>query len=483
MDLEESSNLENLKSIHTPEFMDELEDIPETIKPKQVSQFYTIVLNHFENEIPEEIGRAILGTIAKIICIDEYLNIFIQTKSHLRLPYKKKQFVSDIYDILFVIVTAAPIAYEENLSRAFGGIIRRDPSKALTLLAMYSQHFNEIDNPWPMVDLLIQEAHRFQGIETATNFATLLAFLCRKYPDYCEGRSEHCWRKISALLALKDIPTLKSVYCALFSITEVYKEAVSPLELMKPHLKIRDLQDSVLTLLLAAPPVGKDTRDKVLLQTLCQMGERNKNATLVLMRIATDNSFAEFLIQNAGLWMTKELPSVIDTMRLFFVVFAHVELRNSISESPKFIEFLKMVTEGGSGSTLSMICTIIRRIEISEDFIAALSETGFLGAFFTTAVHISNITAMHAAFLMLDTLAKIGYAREYLKMCEIVAKTVQDRGELAEVATLVAIQLCEYKRCVQVFKKVRLDEFMKRNLSNSKLKANAAKFLDAIADD
>lgn len=477
------TNLHILEDVHKMDFLDELSYSPDTLSLSQANDFFHIVLSHFKKDISSEIGHAILSVISRIICKEDFLTTFSMNRFTEMLPFDQKVYVDDIFDILYIIVTLSPISFDEHLSARFGSIIRRNPSKSLTLLASYSQHFNEIDNPWPMVDLLIHESRRFYGLETAASYASLLAYLCRKYSDYRVGRSEHCWHKIGSLLNEKDIHTLKSVYCSMFSITEVYPDLVSPVELMKPHLKIRELQDSVLTLLLAAPPVGKVTRDKGLLQSLLDLSETNKNATLVIMNIAADTIFAEFLVQNANLWMTRELPTIIDTMRLFFVVFRHTQLRSLITESPNFIEFLKMVTEQENSSTLSMICVIIRRIDLTEDLIGALGETGFLNGFFTSACRLGSNIAMHSALLMIDTLARVGYSREYLKMCDVISQTIMDRGELCEAAAKVAVRLCDYNKCIQVFKKKKLHDFMKKNLQNSKLRKSAQEFLDAIQDE
>ena len=485
---DDQANLQVLRSVNSPEFMDELEYSVDTIKPKQAEQYFSILLDHFQQDVSEEAGKAILIAISKVICVDDFLTIFIKNEHHLQLPFKKKQFAPEIFDILFVLVTVAPLAFDEKLSKCFGSIIRRDPAKSLTLLAIYSQHFNEIDNPWPMVDLLIQEAHRFSSIQTAANYSYLLAFLCRKYPDYCEGRAEHCWRKIGLLLQSTDIAVLQAVYCALFSITEVYKEATSPVELMLDHLKQNELRDSVLTLLLAAPPFSSG-QNRELLKRLLRIGENNHHATLVLMRMATDEEFAKFLINNAHLWMTKELPTYRETLRLFLVVYSNPDLHDMILKCDYFVGFLTMCASQGGEDDLVIICTVLRRVELTENFVSTQEFNEFMKVYFDAATNQKPGTkvaeqSIYSAMLLTSTVAMIGYLNVFPTIARFIVNTIKDRNALSCYAAEAATVLCAYQKCLNVFKKEDLANYLKINMKTftGKMKQAAPKLLQIMQE-
>lgn len=483
MNEDDPTNLELLRISSIDGFYEELANAPETLHYNQANEFFNILLSYFRTEVDEYDGNLILMTIAKVLCNDRHLNVFISKGYLLQLPFKQKQFQDSVFDILYVLVNLNPYCFEDDeVTKAFAPMIRKNPKKALTLIAIFADKFNEIDNPWPMVDLLIQEASRFQGIEIASNYVALVTSLCIKYQDYCLGRAEHCWRKISALLKETDIITLRTVYCGLCNIARVYSKPLSlPISLIKPHLRVKELQKPILTLLVTVPLSGPECCDPTLLQALCTLAERDEKASLVLMKAAEDEEFAQFMVENSEFWMPKELPTPLDSLRLFLVIFKRASLREQIADSKCFTEFLKMATEQENSGTLSMICTIVRRVNIDQAKIAAMSDSGFLRGFFSTAEEIGNSIATHSALLMLDTLARVGYTREYMKMCDFVSKIVVDRGELAEVAALVAVQLCQYKKCALAFKRRRLDEFMKTMLKDSQLRRAAARFIDAIS--
>ena len=488
MSSDDMTNLHILKNIENPDFMDELEYSVSTLKAKQADQYFTILINHFQSEIPEEIGKSILIAISKVICVDDFLTCFLKNEFQLQLPYKKKQFAPEIFDILYVLVTAAPIVFDDKLSKCFGTIIKRDPQKSLTLLATYSQHFNDIDDPWSMVDLLIYEAHRFSSSSTAAYYAKLLAFLCRKYPDYCKGRAANAWRKICLLLQMKDIQTLQSVYLAMFSITEVYKEAESPVDLMLPHLSTNELRDSVLTLLLAAPPFSRG-QNRELLRKLIQISTSNHHATLVLMRMATDVEFSKYLINNASMWMTQELPTYRETLRLFLVVFAHQELHNMILDCDYFVSFLTTCAIKGEEIDLIILCTVLRRVDLTEQFVSTSEFNEFMKIYFDSATNQksgSKVTpqSIYSAILLTSTVSMIGYLNVFSAISKYLAQIIKERNGISCFAVEAAIILCGYDRCRKVFNKEELLSFLRNNLNTftGKMKQAVPKLIQVLQE-
>lgn len=487
MNGDDPTNLGILKNMSNEGFFEELEMAPVTLHPHQSVQFFDILLSFFKNDesINKDNGNMILNTITKVLTNDRHLTVFIQEGFASGLPFRHKIFHDAIFDILFVLVSLGPQCFDDdNLTRSFAPMIKRDPKKALTLLAIYSEKFNEVENPWPMVDLLIQEAGRFTETYIAGNYATLLAYLCTHYQDYCQGRAEHCWKKICLLLTETDILTLKIIYCALTNIARVYNLGTLPLSHMKHHLRIKELQRAILSLLICVPLQGDDCCDFEFFQTITNLAQRDVRATTALMKAAQDEVYAEFMVNNSSYWMGKELPTTIDSIRLFLVIFKHHNLRENISRTQDFTEFLKLATDQENSGTLSMICTFLRRVKLDQELVKELSESGFLRVFFNMCDEIGNNISFHSALLMIDTLSRICYTREYMKMCDTINNIIRDdkNNELREVASLVAVQLCQYRKCALSFKRKRLDEFMKENIQDSQIGKAAARFLEAIAD-
>ena len=484
MNMDEPTNLEILKVPTADGFLDELEAAPETLHYSQGREFFNILLAYFRTGIDEETGNLILTTIAKVLCNDRHLSTFVTENFVIDLPFKQRAFIDGVFEVLFVLVTLDPLSFDNNkeVAQLIASSTKKNPKKVLTILALFCEKFGDAEYPWSMSDILIQEAHRFTGPDLAPNYVALVTNLCLKYKDFCQGRAKHCWKKICALLEETDILTLKVIYCGLCNIAKVYNEGALPIDQIRTHLRVKELQRPALSLLLTQPLAGEDCCDRPLLQIICSLAERDDKATLVLMKSARDPVFADFLIDNANFWLCKELPTVVETLRLFLVVFNHKELRQALAETPEFVEFLKLATEQENSGTLSMICTILRRIEITEDLVHRLSDSGFLRAFFAMSCELKSSTATHSALLMLDTIAKVTYTREFMKMCEVVNSIITEKSELSEVATLVAAQLCEYKKCALAFKRKRLDDYLRTQLNDEAMKKPAKRFLDAIAD-
>jgi len=478
--MQDTLNLEILKVPELDEFDEELDFVLEMIHYNQSHEFFEIMLMHLKNGVDEELGIKILDIIARLLCNNVHLSTFISGGFANMLPFSNKSYTDMIFEVLFVVTNLGPHCFEdEALCRSYGHMIKRNPSKALTLFGIFAEKFNEFESPWAFLDLLIHESKRFVGPELASNYSNLLASLCVRYPDYAEGRASHCWKKICSLLNEQDIGALRCIYSSLSAIAKVYKDGNLPIESIKGHLHIKELHRSILTLLAHLPLAGNISRDEDVLRSLCLLAERDEKATLVLMESSKDLTFASFLVDNAEKWMGRELPTNIDTLRLFLVVFQHSDLRNRISQAVAFTDFLKLVTEQENSKALSIVCTIIRRVEISLDLLARMSESGFLRVFFEISIEIGS---HHSSLLLLDTLAQVGYTREYIKMCDLLYTLITKKDNYSELAAEVAIRLCTYSKCVLLFKRKKLDDFMRKNIDDPTLSNVAEVFLDAVGN-
>ena len=479
----EEINIKIFKKWTNKGFNSSLETIPSNLKTSQSLSFFQTILSNFQSdELPSETGINILKCVAKcLLSNNDNSKIFIDNKIVELLPTQNKKYTEQIFNIFYILITGSPIIVDEAVAGRLIHLIHQDPKKSLTLIALYSQRFSDIDNPWPIVDLLIQEGKYFTASEIAPDYISLLAFLNKKFVEYRNGRAQHCWNQVTSMLISNDIPTLKCCYGGLCAIAEGYSDGPLPLEMVALHMKEKDLQDSVLALLNVASLSDKDMSNKKLISSLMTLSEKTVKATLVLMKLCTKFSCAQVVMNIQG-WLKLKLPTLTDTLRLFLVVLRHKDLRESITKNPDFVPFLKTIVSIEKGGMVPIACTILRRVPLTKELITSLSKSGFLKLFYDAEDVDDDGLTQHSKLLLTDTICRVCYVREYLTICDTIANIIKNNLKFNDAASLVAVRLCKYSRCKARMKELELDVFFKKNRNDPKYQSIAKKFIRAIAD-
>ena len=480
----DSADLEILADPNSKHFLNEIASVHLFVTHDQILEFYRLILSHFNNpDLDITCGKEILRALCKVLSIsDFFLKAFVDNNFAATLPFGNRKYLDDILDLLYVLVQRAPRVFDSTVASQFGSRIKNRGEKSLMLLALYSQRFNEVDNPWPMLDLLFSETARFSKEDIAGQYAMLLSTLVQSYPEFRRARGQAAWDTVCGLLNIEKPAVLMSVYNACCGITANVKKCRFPFEWVKVHFAIDELKPYVLSLLLIVNLEFEELRDKVFVKSVVKLAHDNRKGVLALMRLAQDKAIAQALVEDCN-WMEEDLPTLIDTLRLFLIVFQHKPLRGMIASVPEFLVFLSRVTNEEDENLYGIVAKILRRIDLDEEIMSDLSNSCFLQEYLDMAQTIDKDGAWRAAILVLDRIAQVGYTRELLKSCDVLVKLIKTNEELAEAATTVATTLCQYKRCAKKFRELGMIEYFKKLYKVPETKRMAARFLNAIGDD
>jgi len=472
--MENAIDFKVFKKLSSKAFRENLDKISPDLNSKQFDSFLKTIIPHFENpELIIETGNSILQTIVKILGNKNNLDVFISSGSFTKLPFSNMKFHPSILNILYIIVIHSP-QFLETISSAFPGLIKSNPRKSFIIIAIFCQNFNTMKNPWPIVDMLISQSSYFMSSEMIRDYMSLIAFLNKRFVEYRAGRAQHCWNTIYPILNSKESSILSCCYDCLCTIAEGYTGSI-PSEIIIEHLKTSQIQNHVLAFLNISQYNEKDGSNMKLLSALLSIAETNIKATLVLMKFSciVTNAIALASITS---WFEKELPTTLDTLRLFLVIMRHREIRESISQSPNFIIFLKALLTIDKPDVASIACTIIRRVPLSKDFVWSLSSSGFLGGFYQIPAKPEDITD-HAKLLLTDTICRITYVKEYVLVCEIIHHLLSTKSEFSDSASLVAVRLLKFSKCRAKMKELKMEELFKKLSNNKELSTVSKKFL------
>lgn len=473
-------------------FIQYLLRVPQNISQRDSPKFFKIILSHFSNDIPKEIGNAIMMVIRVLIRNEKIRDVFVTQGFAEQIPFKNKNYVDESFCILNELVKNCPEAFDEELTNKFASILTHSSSKSLSILCSYAKQFDDLntDNPWPMIDILIQASKYFSKPKLLPNYSSILLHLCSKYPDYCSARAGYCWNIFKNIIETEsDVTSLDVCYNSLAALFDFYKEGEIPIESIKLHLKNSEISDSVLSFLAVIANGNDETnddptnisvfKDSGILKTLLSISKTNVKATLVLMKASSTIQIASEVL-GKGEWMTSSLPLPTDTLRLFLVIFGHSKLRNKIISLPTFIPFLKSMTAINNSGVVTIICTVLRRVTINQEMLDNMSSECFLDNFFQTSIHLGDQVSLHSFLLLLDTLSKVGFTSEFVGACEKLVYLVKNDKHLNQIASYVAANLCKYEECAMKMKSLKLDEYFSDNLDDPQISKGGQKFLRAL---
>lgn len=475
-------NFELLKHPQDPSFLDELDEVPYKITPREGRTFFNMMITALNKEIPNNISKSILKTLGTVIQDERQINTFINGNFISSLPLAKTQIKKSIFDFLYLLVSLDVNSLDSEFANAFSEtLLPSDPSKTLTLFAIFSKKFNEADDPWPIVDLLFLKSETFTTQDYVQDYLTLLVYLVKTYPIYRKERSKHAWKKMMQMTTSEDIATVRYAYYCLSDVATYIECCKVNSSLIRKHLKDDNLQATVVSFLLVADLNTEYLRDDGLLYVLLHIATRDLKATLILMKLVSlDGEIAKQLILIGG-WLLKKLPTMTDTLRLVLVLFKNKSARKGFCAIEDFPTFLQIVSKTKNPGILTTICTMVRRLPMTQEFVAALSESGFIETFYAACDAADDDTCIHSALLLTDRLLEGGYTPEFLDMCDTISVILSSSNNaLMEPAAYVAVNLALHKKCLKRLLQKGIDQFFEDNASVPSLKKAAKQFFKII---
>lgn len=454
------------------------------VNKQNVIKYLNAILAHFaKGRLHTREGNTILECISKILVNDSFFVAFAEGGFIDRLPFAEKQYRDNLLDLLYILAANIPQVFDLEVAGQLSYIVDSEPRKCLTIIGIFARSFEYVSNPFPMIDILFRKCDEFKTVECAVDYICLLIYMLDKYTFFRQERIQHCWTYICDMLSLTNVAIINTCYYGLCAIAQMDYQGVTslgyPILDISRHVKRRPLQDASFSLLIRCTPPSDTPNIRELLLSLITVAQEDEKATLILMSLASDASNALRLLQNPE-WMTKKLPKVIDTMKLFCTILLHKELRELVVKTPMTIDFFRGLLSENSVGMCNSICTMLRRMPLTPEFVSQLSEQGFLSAYFASILENEEEEVLLSALRLLDTLSRIKYVRELSEMMDTVIRLIKKSNGLTKTAAIVAINLCKYPRCAKIFKAKRLDEFFSRN-EDPKLKKYAEKFLEVLA--
>jgi hypothetical protein len=463
----------------SPNFFQLLRDSPDTVANRQRNDYFSVLLRLLESDSADV-------RLASIQALCDFLSLSSGNLSAARSGNFLRRIprCEESLDLFHFLASCQSADVLNDGFQPLADLIADFPGPVLHVIAIYAKQFESIRNPWPVLDLLFRHSTAFCGRVTADNYVAVLGFMTR-FDRFLSEKAQDAWDGVCRVLSVKNIALVSAAYGVLARIAVGAKRKIRnfPTEFAVGHLgkglnsgdRFVGLVRSVVSLLLRVRPRAPP---EDLISLLLTHGETNLRGTLVLMKLAEVEATSRILVRAMG-WLSKGLPSMMDTIRLFCVVLCHTDLRPVVTAPPELPGFLKAVMDVADG--LKLLSVILRRLALNEQFIKTLSDEGFFNAYFARALGDANAGTVQSGLIVVRLVAEICYIPDLDQAAGIVVDIVKgDTDGLTNAALNVTLPLCNHQKCVAVFQRRKFQAVLIRTEQNRKYRDWAEAFIDAL---
>ena len=451
-------------------FKQELKRAEKDLPKLQSRQFFTIIAEYLKDGCDPGITESVLLSLQKVLQRKEPREMFISLELHKILPLQTERLIDSTIDVYQVLFENAPKVFDNWFRDSMIFLIGKRPTKAIILLSYYAKAFENLVDPWALVDLMIEKAQTFIRNGAGAELVSTLFFLCYNFDDYAKYRLKQAMHVFTKSLESQDNKVVSLSYN---SLAHFFSPKIKvDYGLITEHLLIPELAPFALSLLVRINDIPALPE---LIKALLKSAETYQEANLCLVKIAALEEGSTYLLRKSS-WMCKMLPTLDDTLRLFLAIMTHQNLRQIICRTHNAIEFLKTLSKD-DGLTI-FLATIIRKLEPDKKTFSEMKEEGIVKHFIRSALKNENEKTETSILFALYTLGEVGFAPEFVDYGEKLKETILENGKNAINAISVVTLLSRYGPCAAKFGELKLHKLFKKLLNDEDYKEYAEEFME-----
>lgn len=434
------------------------------------NEVFNALLSNFDKKISQATGTAILSAVTSIIQRSGNANIFISKGFLNNLPYGDENYSDIIFDIFYICIKA-DINVFDDVNKYVGKFEKQisfNPRKALIIIAIHVSNFQYIAHPWLLSDLLISQFQIFlSSSELASFHLNLISYLCNQYPTYRKHRTAQCWSLLSQLLEseLVDQTICKQIYQILFSISNNNSEVKNcfqflPIKKVVEHIKNPSLKSDVISFIAINAEEFKSCND--IIKALLIESRKNEKASLILMKLAEDESNALLLFSD-DIWLQDKLPTYLETLKIVYNCMAHTKVRKSINKSKYIFPLLIRASKTTQLSVITMILGVIQKLRLSKSIVSDLSKYGLLNNIIkATNSNKDDPNSDKILYRIFGYIASIDFVQELLKLIDLSSEEIILKSDLYEEALSFIFEAVKHKQFTDNLKSTELVGYFKQ---------------------
>ena len=435
-----------------PEFTDAMNNIDKIVDLENMRAFFSKVPVLMKKMVPGIIKKMTIEAIIKLARTKEAFQILHDDEIICKLQNKSPESYDALLDLINICIHYSYNFVTYEFTRVFTDLIYERPEKMMVIYALISEGFGIIPEKETICEQIVTHKDRFLSSGEPQNYLMLLSkYLC--FDSFREKYSKECEKIfLNRLENNDDTKIVRAAYKGIISLGS--KTTPIPFRRIAQDLEEPELAPYALT---ALSRVKNEDPSKELIQPLLILAKKYRLATELLLRMFTKNYSASSAIIDMS-WMSYNLPTFQDTLRIFICVFNHTQLRTTIVSSPELPNFLTKLIEHDNDDTFNLTGLLITQLPLTKAHIALFQQSGFYKSAFsrldTTLEEPVKINCLRA----ITKLSEIGFSEELVQNTDKI-KNALLYGDLVTKAAFSAVcSMSFHPRCLKSFKECGIDK-------------------------
>jgi hypothetical protein len=176
-----------------------------------------------------------------------------------------------------------------------------------------------------------------------------------------------------------------------------------------------------------------------LVAAVLSTGQTSPLSIVVLCRLAMSAQGGEILACNPG-WLAPDIFPAEDSLRLLLAVGQHAGPRNALTDAPGYPQFLSWIVADAPPKDMAAVVPLLRRTQLSDEFIRALQSARFFATFFPRAIKSGDLAAIDASIMLVDKVARVLWVDGFVAFIRELPTLFRVR-EIQEKAVIAALLL------------------------------------------
>jgi hypothetical protein len=360
--------------------------------------------------------------------------------SYARLsPHARRQAL----ELLYHVADTEPESFDGQLVDLLRSLIPGDPTGTLAIIAKYLSHFDELHEPWPVIDILFSFDRRFIRSVAAADFVNLIFSVCA-HPEVQEARHQQFTDVlVNACTAAE--PAVVAASCRALSLT-----GTEPIDLERVDSVIgrqlinAEVAPSIFQLLLRKGCcIGPLTIEALVARASTT---RDLDACAALLRQAATKEGAFALVQNPK-WLVTHGRFSVWALRIFLTILLNHSLRMDLVQLSETQIFLNRLAEIESPEVMKLLSTITKRLVISQDALPKFQTSHFLAHFCKKVIELADGESLQAAMMCLDAFVDVGYIDDYIAIIPELKTVLGRQDKTAAFVIRIIAKMARFPQC------------------------------------
>jgi hypothetical protein len=430
------------------------------VTSKDCRSFFESVVGHLRDKAPREVLKTVLQKCAELVDDPKCASMFCNVGVVRLLPHKDHFLSGVILDVLEGLVAHVPVLFDSGFVSVLSDLLHRKPRRVVHLLSVYSKSFDEIENPWPILDIVVNHAKLLAQSPASADAVALIRTLL-KNESYYERRLHNCRSALPVFLTSDDTATVLATYRLIGHIVDGHCEL--DFSLIQDHLLDKELCPSAIALLLKIPDLAPSTD---LVFGILRASRHLAKASELLLNLVQRVETAKILMRQPK-FLKHPLPTFADTFQILLQILTFQNLRDQVAECEELPMLFAAAADEKSVDAWVCFDRVLRRISVNRNFLGMLDDNDFLRNLAAASSEVDDPDALVGVFKTLASLARIGFSRDFHMFGHTLKQSLKGKDDrLARAALFAARELLAHHQIVRHFRSIRLDACLRRFRDN-----------------